>query len=120
VVVEAVQGAEQVTTSTIAYAEVRAAFARKERDGSLDEEGHRLVVDALDAEWRGFTRLAVSNLVSYRAGVLAQLYALRGFDAIHLASAARLLERFQDLRFLTFDDRLKVEARRMMPLYERR
>ncbi len=120
VVVEAVRGAEEVTTSTVAYAEFRAAFARKERDGGLDEEGHRRVVEAFDEEWRGFARLAVSNLVSYRAGVLAQRYALRGFDAIHLASATRLLERFQDLRFLAFDDRLAEAARQVMPLYEGR
>ena len=44
---------------------------------------------------------------------------LRGFDAIHLASAVRLGERFDDLRFLAFDDRL-VEAARgaSVPVYE--
>ena len=120
VVREAVEEAERVATSTVAYAEARAALARKERESDLDEEGHRRAVGALDDEWRRYDRLVVSDLVSYRAGVLAQRYALRGFDAIHLASAARLLERFQDLRFLAFDDRLKEAARRMMPLYERR
>ena len=120
VVREAVEEAERVATSTVAYAEARAALARKARESDLDEEGHRRAVGALDDEWHRYDRLVVSNLVSYRAGVLAQRYALRGFDAIHLASAARLLERFQDLRFLAFDDRLKEAARRMMPLYERR
>ena len=104
----------------MAYAEARAAFARKEREGNLDEEGHRRAVEALDGEWRGFTRLAVSNLVSHRAGGMAERHALRGFDAIHLASAARLRERFEDLRFLAFDGRLTEAARQLMPVYEER
>ncbi len=120
VVREAVEWAERVATSTVAYAEARAALARKERESDLDEEGHRRAVGALDDDWRRYDRLAVSNLVSYRAGEMAQRYALRGFDAIHLASAARLLERFPDLRFLAFDDRLREVAWRVMPLYQER
>jgi hypothetical protein len=46
---------------------------------------------------------------------MAELYDLRGFDAIHLASAVRLGEGFSDLRFLAFDDRL-VEAAREVPV----
>jgi hypothetical protein len=43
-----------------------------------------------------------------------------GFDAIHLASVARLGKRFDDLHFLAFDARL-VEAARgaSVPVYER-
>ncbi len=80
-VFEAVEEAGSIATSTVAYAEARAAFARKERIGDL------------------------------RAGEMAERYALRGFDALHLASAFRLGERFADVRLLAFDDRL-VEAAR--------
>jgi hypothetical protein len=51
---------------------------------------------------------------------MAERYALRGFDAVHLASAARLRERFEDLRFLAFDERLTASARQVLSLYERR
>ena len=118
---EAVGGADRVATSTVAYAEARVALARKEREGQLDRGQHLRAVEALDAEWRGFVRILVSNLVAYRAWEVAERYALRGFDAIHLAapsfdaihlaSAVRLGERFDDLCFLAFDDRL-VEAAR--------
>lgn len=115
---EAVEDAEGVATSTVAYAETRAAFARRERIGDLDNEGLRQATTALDRDWRSFVRLAVSNLVAYRAGEMAERYALRGFDAIHLASASRLGERFVDLRFLAFDDRLVGAARRAsVPVY---
>lgn len=115
----AVEEARRVATSTVAYAEARAALARKEREGELDHEQCSRAVAALDSEWRGFIRIPVSNLVSYRAGEMAELYALRGFDAIHLASAAQLQERFADVRFLAFDARL-VEAalEAPVPVYE--
>ena len=108
-----------MATSTVAYAEARAALARKGREGELEHGQHLRAVEALDAEWRGFVRIPVSNLVAYRAGEMAERYALRGFDAIHLASAVRLGERFDDLRFMAFDDRL-VEAAlgASVPVYE--
>lgn len=115
----AVEKAERVATSTVAYAELRAALGRRHRIGDLDENGHRRTIGRLDADWRGFVRLIVSNLVAYRAGEMAERHSLRGFDAIHLASAARLREEFVDLRFLAFDARL-VEAARgtSVPVYE--
>src|SRR5215210_4084498 len=116
---EAVEAAEGVATSTVAYAETRAAFARRERFGDLDDEGLRRAVGAFDGDWRSFVRISVSNLVAYRAGEMAERYALRGFDAVHLASAVRLGERFADERFLAFDDRF-VEAARAasVPVFE--
>ena len=113
-----VEEAGRVATSTVAYAEARAALARKKRESVLDYEQLSRAVSALDAQWRGFLRISVSNLVAYRAGELAGRHALRGFDAIHLASASRLGERYADLRFLAFDDRL-VEAARgaSVPVY---
>lgn len=108
---QVVEEAEKVATSTVAYVEARAALARKDREGELDREQHLRSVGALNAQWRGFVRLSVSNLVAYRAGEMAGRYALRGFDAIHLASAERLGERFSGLRFLAFDSRLMQAAR---------
>lgn len=119
-VIEAVRNADRVATSTVAYAEARAAFARLKREGDLDEEGYRRVVESLEEGWEGYDRLTVSDVVARRAGDMAEKHALRGFDAIHLASAARLKERFEDLRFLAFDARLLDAARRSMLVYGER
>lgn len=105
-VVRAVAESEMVATSTIAYAEARATFARKRREGNLDDEGHEQAVSDLCGDWPAYARLYVSDLLSYRAGDLAQQHALRGYDAIHLASALRLGESFEDLSFLAFDGSL--------------
>lgn len=119
-VVEAVKDAARVATSTVAYAEARAAFARRQREAELSEEEYRRVVDALDEGWESYDRLIVSDTVARLAGDIAERHALRGFDAIHLASAIRLKERFEDLHFLAFDDRLVQAASREIPVHEDR
>lgn len=119
-VIQAVSEAARVVTSTVAYAEARAAFARRKREGDLGEEGYRRIVEALDEGWESYDRLIVSEMVARQAGDMAERHDLRGFDAIHLASAARLKERFEDLHFLAFDSRLSDAARRNMPVYGER
>lgn len=111
IVFEAVDSSEMVATSTVAYAEARAALARRLREGEMNEEEHQQAAERLDREWRGYERLAVSNLVAYRAGELAEKHALRGFDAVHLASALRFAEQFEAMSFLAFDDRLVTAAK---------
>jgi len=111
IVRDAVRSVEVAATSTIAYAEARAGLARRVREGDFTDEEHGRAVKRLDEEWLGYDRQAVSNAVAYHAGELAERHALRGYDSVHLASAVRLSERFGDLRFLAFDDRLNDAAR---------
>jgi predicted nucleic acid-binding protein len=119
-VVKAVMESVRVATSTVAYSEARAALARRRREGELSEEECRRAVEALDEGWESYGRLTVSDTLARRAGAMAERYALRGFEAIHLASAARLREKFEDLHFLAFDDRLLNAARRVLPIFEER
>lgn len=116
-VFEAVGASEVIATSPIAYAEARSAFSRRSREGEMSGEEHRRAVERLDEQWVGYARLAVSNSVAYRAGEMVERYGLRGFDAVHLASAVRLRERFGDLRFLAFDERLTEAARQVLPVF---
>lgn len=106
-----VEESERIATSTIAYAEAHAGLARKQREELFTVEELRRVISDLDDDWQTYARLDVSNLVAYRAGELAEGHALRGYDSVHLVSAVRLSERFEDLRFLAFDDRLNAAAR---------
>lgn len=108
---EAVGAAEAAATSVVAYAEARAGFARRFREGDFTEDEHRKMVSDLDQDWRTYNRMFVFDLVASRAGELAERHALRGFDAIHLASALQFSEKFEDLHFLAFDDRLTGAAR---------
>ena len=108
---EAVDAAELAATSTVAYAEARAGLARRWREGDFTDDDYRRTVEDLDNDWLTYARLDTSNPVSNHAGELAERLALKGFDSIHLASALRLSERFEDLQFLAFDNRLNEAAR---------
>ena len=115
----AVEAASRVVTSTVAYAEARAAFARKMREGVISEEQHRFIVETLDGEWETYESLSATDAVARRAGDLAERYALRGIDSIHLASALLIDEELrEDLRFLAFDDALNAAAHQAVPVYE--
>ena len=82
--------ADRRSTSMIAYAECRAAVAAAARSRRLKTADARKAVAALDDVWPAIDRLAVSEDIVHRAGELAEREALRGFDAIHLASALAL------------------------------
>ncbi len=107
----AVRASEDVTSSTVAYAEARAALARKRNGGDLDEEGLHKAVAGLNQDWPTFATLEVTDPIARYAGELAQKHALRGYDAVHLASALTFADGFERLYFLSFDKRLNDAAR---------
>ncbi len=89
---EAVDQAEVLATSTIAYVEARAAFARKRREGGLRATDHRRIVRALDDDWPRFFRIDADEALVRHAGKLAESFRLRAYDAVHLASALAFSE----------------------------
>ncbi len=103
--------AESLATSRIAYAEARAAFARKRREHGLSRAGYRSVVNDLDQDWDDYFIVDVSEGLVRAAGILAESHALRGADAIHLASAVILNKQVgENVMFLCFDGRLATAA----------
>jgi PIN domain. len=86
-------GARVVATSQAAYAEACAAFARKHRQGNFTDERYHTVITNLQQDWGAYFALDVSWPVSRLAGELAERHGLKGFDAIHLASALTLKTR---------------------------
>jgi predicted nucleic acid-binding protein len=106
----AVQASDVVIISVVGYAEARAALARRHREGRINEEEHRLAVVDLTQDWQTFLQFDVSGSIAIHAGELADRHALRGFDAIHLATALRAGEIAGGLTFLAFDARLNAAA----------
>lgn len=104
-----------VATSVVAYPETRAAFARLRRAGDLSPAQFAAAKHNFEAQWAAFVALEVSAAISREAGALAERYALRGFDALHLASFAEVARRAgpADTQFSSFDDRLNNAARHL-------
>jgi predicted nucleic acid-binding protein len=87
-----VDGAAVVATSRVAYPEARAALARRCREGAISAPALRRAVSALDRDLGCYVVVELVASVARRAGALAEQHSLRGFDAIHLASALELAQ----------------------------
>jgi predicted nucleic acid-binding protein len=111
-VVREVSGAEAVAVATVAYPEARAAFARLLGAGSTTRERHAARLTAFNGDWERCLRIDLAPDIARSAGDIAEIHALRGVDAIHLASALWLRDRVgAALRFMAFDLRLVDAAR---------
>jgi len=108
-----VDNAEIDAISLIAYAEARAAFARKLRERALDRKDYRRIIQEFDHDWDNYFVVDVTETLVKRAGLLAEKHGLRGYDAIQLSSAILLHEESrQSVSFCCFDDRLLRAGRR--------
>ncbi|MCK4645856.1 MAG: type II toxin-antitoxin system VapC family toxin [Candidatus Aminicenantes bacterium] len=106
-----VESCEVITTSIISYAETRAAFARIFREKGIHVKAYRQIIADLDSDWENYFGLNLSEDVVRSAGNLSEKYGLRGFDALHLASALFLKKSSSlTLIFSCSDNRLKKAA----------
>jgi uncharacterized protein len=108
-VVSWVEESEIVATCRVAYPEMISALNRRFRSGDLTKKDYDLVVKHFSEEWE---RFAVIDFDPIKAGNLAAMHGLRGFDAVHL-SAALLLKSSRsepETVFSSFDQKLNEAA----------
>lgn len=102
-------GCDAAVSSRLAYPEVRAALAAASRNHDLDDAGLRRAEAAWEEYWSAVRPVELTEEVERQAGRLARQHALRGSDAVHLASALALAD--SDLLMAVWDIRLHVGAR---------
>lgn len=75
----------------------------------------------LDRDWRSYFEVPVTADLCRQAGVLAEEYALRGFDSVQLASYAELMRgaTVDGPDFLTFDLQLARAAKQWQRRFRR-
>lgn len=106
-VLKMLKSADLVATSKVAYVEARAAIARLRREGLLKEQAYQLVKESFQQDWNNYLLVELSNTVINMGGEMTESYKLRGFDAIHLASALMLKKQLeQDITGGCWDARL--------------
>ena len=86
-VAEAIAAAEVVGTSLISRAETSAALAKACRVGTLTREEAFAALEIFRGEWSRFVRVQASEALMAQADAVAWELGLRGYDAVHLASA---------------------------------
>ena len=105
--------AEIVATSVVSRVEVAAALAKAARTRVLSAAAARRAQRAFIGEWTHFARVSISEALVERAETLAWEYGLRGYDAVHLASALSWQESVDTgMTFATFDRRLWQAAQK--------
>lgn len=101
-----------VGTGLITRAELGAALARGARRGLLSESEAQQARRQVDQIWPTWIHIAVDESLISRAEALAWEYHLRGYDAVHLASALIWQERLgYGVTLATFDQELWEAAR---------
>ncbi len=82
--------ADRVVSVRLVYPETRAALAQAERLGRLTARHLRVAVTELDSLFEEIDLVEVDDALARRAGELAEVRRLRGYDAVHLAAADRI------------------------------
>jgi predicted nucleic acid-binding protein len=102
--------AEVIATSRVAHPETLSALTRRHNRGDIAKREYEKVVQAFIGEWGSYVALDFDEV---EAGRLVRKYGLRGFDAVHLASAKLLASADADVHlvFSSFDERLNNAAR---------
>jgi predicted nucleic acid-binding protein len=106
--------ADIVATSIVAYVEARSAFARRRRERKILGSAYAAITRDFEVDWNRYVIIEITDSLIRRAGRLTDIYALRGYDAIHLASAQLFKEKLTDhASFATWDERLALAAHKV-------
>ncbi len=100
---------DAVATALLTYTEGRAALAAAGRQGRLCESDYAPAKHMMGRLFDQMFLLDFSRTTAWSAGELAERHALRGYDAVHLASAIALAE--DELVLATWDRGLAQAAR---------
>ncbi len=104
--------AEEVATSVVAFAEVISAFSRKSREGILTQKELIEIIYEFKEDYSRMIHVPITLELNKIIERLLVSYSLKGFDAIHLASALILKVEFPETVFLCFDKALNKTARK--------
>jgi len=103
--------ASMMASSQILYGEIAASFARKRREQPANAAALEQAQQVFRKDWAGMYRIAVDDEINQRIDELLGRHALRGADAIHLASAMLLRDLTQDnVTFACADNALRTAA----------
>jgi uncharacterized protein len=105
------RAASSVASSTLAWPECLASFARRRREGTISPDEHAELREKFIADWGNVATIDLDGRVLEIADRLLLTHALRGADAAHLASALYLAEQGLAVEFACSDRTLISAAR---------
>ena len=100
-----------MATAKIAYVETYSGFTRKLREKQLSAAQYSRACQQFESEWPAYVRVDTRDEILQLARDLIRRHPLRGFDAIHLASALTLKKALgEEVIFAAADIRLLQAA----------
>lgn len=111
-VITQIKHADIVATHRIAYIEAQAAFSRLKREKKLTEKELEATKRAFVKDWENYLQLENTQALMEHAVDLAEAFALRAYDSVHLAAAVLLSKQpNQSVMFACFDQHLNKAAK---------
>ncbi len=104
--------ASAIAVCRIAWAEMMAALARRDREFPNDAVAIEMVRKRLRTDWPRYVVVEVTQALVELAGEYADTFALRGYDSVQLAAARTLQDMAgEEVQFACFDIRMGKAAR---------
>jgi predicted nucleic acid-binding protein len=94
-------------SSILAYPEGRAALAAARRGARLNTAAHTRALEDFESLHGELSLIGIDVQLAREAGELAERFALRGYDAVHLASA---LSAGEAITLVSWDENLRRAA----------
>jgi predicted nucleic acid-binding protein len=94
-------------SSVVAYPEGRAALAAARRGARLAAAAHTRALEDFESLYAELSAIGIDARLAREAGDLAEKFALRGYDAVHLASA---LSADDTITLVSWDEDLRRAA----------
>lgn len=98
-------------SSSLSYPEGRAALAAARRQGRLGEDEHTQALVAFEDLQVDLVTVGVDQDLAHRAGKRAEDLELRGYDAVHVATALELGD--EEVVVVTWDRDLALATERV-------
>ncbi|MGH8282607.1 MAG: type II toxin-antitoxin system VapC family toxin [Gammaproteobacteria bacterium] len=109
---KAAVAAASLASSVLAYVETCAALSRLRREKALSGPQHERTRERFTADWGDLRRVEATEAQLARAAELAEAFALRAYDSVHLAAADYLARAAgEPLLFACYDAALNKAAR---------
>lgn len=106
-VLELLKAADMVAAHEIAYVEARATYARLARESRLTQSELEQIKADFDLDWENYAVVHSDAALLRRAADMAEAFALRAYDSVHLAAAEYLASSIGErVTFLCFDRKL--------------
>lgn len=102
-----VQQATASATAQICYVEIAATLAKLVRMSSMTDKVRQMIWTNFGSDWPTLIHIQTNHTLLVQGATFASMYHLRGYDAIHLASAYLWQNMLgETVTFATYDQQL--------------